>query len=259
MSTTSFVIPVKNRVEKLNKILSSIRTHYPQERIIIYSNGTQPENVPLIEDISVKYATETHFTEPIYSYDTPAKLFRDIFDIFNENPTDFLVRIDTDAHVHRKINDLDSYAYGVIGCVLDTQSQHNKVFQDAAHSGNFELTIPLPYVNAVIIFPKNIIQKFLTLQTFDAKNDDYYKQKYLKARLNAFFDSADKIPLSMDHILMMGCQDANVQLLDHPEIYSVTKAKNNNFYIGAKPLDSNACSNEINNGEKYAFVHPVDS
>ena len=264
MRTLSFIVPIKNEFERLPNVLSSIRLNYPDERVVIYSNDTLNCNISSIMICASSFNTETFFTTKIYDYEAPAKCYRDFFTIFYQLTTDYFIKLDTDSIVHKKIGSLDGFENNIFGCVhyaSGANPDSNKIFKSANLNHAFMvLTIP-DYVNGVIGFPKSVIDKFTELGTFNVENDLSFKERYMQNRSTDDLLSSDvpsKVPLSLDHIFMLGCKDAGIELKDHPEIYSVTWVGRNDVYMGVEFLDIDQCDLEINNSEKYAFTHPVN-
>jgi hypothetical protein len=265
MKTLTFIIPIKNETERLDSILTSIRNNYPTERIVLFANDVSEQNIPTMVQYSEQFNTEYVFTDKIYSYETPAKLFRDIFDIFMQKPTDFLIRIDTDAFVHKPISNLEGYEDCVFGCVHERDENtkepidsidKNKIFSASENQHSLSKVMPT-YVNGVIGFSAPLVQYFILKQTFAQKNDVLLIEKYKQSR-NITEEQLNTYPLWLDHILAIGCKEAGIKFKDHPEIYSLAYSRHVNLFMGNKFLNFQPCVDEINNKEKYAFVHPVD-
>jgi glycosyltransferase involved in cell wall biosynthesis len=263
MSTVSFIIPIKNEIERLDTILSSLRNSYPNERVVIFSNDTDISNITKITEKSVEYNCELSIVGKTYSLDTPAKVYREIFRLYNLSPTDFLFKIDTDSLIYHPIQDLENYKNTIFGTIHNTSDDgkalpsvsQTKIFTENLESSkNYKLTMPT-FVNAVIGFHSTVIQKFIDSKIFE--NDSFFKNEYIRKRgLNSVSLTTDNV--SIDFVLGIACKKLNITFKEHPEIYSVCYLRETNSFMSNTPLETQPTLDEINDNIKYAFVHPVN-
>ena len=261
--TISFFIPIKDEVDRIDNLLTNLRNFYPNERVVLYCNGTNEINVDILKQKSNDYKTEIIFTKCIYNTKKAGKLFRDMFNWYIQNPTDILLRLDTDADVYKKIQDFTGYENSVFGTVhrLDENknplpnTSNNKILNIATNVSNPYTVVMPTFVNGVIGFDSISINTFIENNIFSETNDEEYYNSFktLKGISNGPSDY-----ISMDFVLCEGIKKTNIRLLDHPEIYSVTFSNFLHLFYSNMILDSFTTLDELNNKEKYAFVHPVN-
>jgi len=264
MDNILIFIPVKNEINRLNILMPQLSAFYPTEKIVLYSNGSSDESVIAINSLASQYNNvETIFTTDIYQLSSCGVLFRDILNTFIKHQPDYILRIDTDVQINQRVDDFSGYEGSIFGCVhyVDENgtgfypTSSTKVFAPYyGTSGTYFNKMPT-YVNGIIGFSSRAMYSLLGNDTFSESNDITYADLFQQER--APFNPK-KHKFSLDYILMSGLQTTNIPLLDHPQIYSVTYLTGLNTFISNQLLDRDSTLAEINNKEKYAFVHPVN-
>lgn len=267
MDKISFIIPIKDEVNRLDDLMPNLRKFYPNERVVFYANGIEESSIKSLQNAASSYNAEIFITDTIYTYASAGKLFRDIFNIYQEHPTEFLLRIDTDSFIYSPLRSFNGFENSIFGCInlIDdngtplSNPDNNKVFQPSTGNHTFLINMPT-YLNGVIGFHKNVILNFIFNNTFAPENDEYYATSYINnVRKHVSNPSVlSGIKLSMDYVLSLGASSLNIKLLDHPQIYSVCYNKFLNGFISNISLDTTTTLNELQNSARYSFVHPVN-
>jgi hypothetical protein len=119
--------------------LSLLRKHYPNVRVIVRSDGDHdPLNHELTERFNVEYLAE----ERLYSIEHGGAMVARSLQLFLNMPTRYLIKIDTDTAVHRRLHFLPDISgiYGRIqtnkeglypsvqgGCVIFSQEAASRI------------------------------------------------------------------------------------------------------------------------------------
>lgn len=265
MNTLSFFIPIKNEVDRLAALLPNLRSVYPNERVILYSNGSDSAIISGLNNYSQRYNTEIFSNSgSVYLHNNAGQIFRDLINVYNESPTDYLIRLDSDCNIYSPLTGLESYSDSIFGCVHSASGISaylgDKIFiENESNNQKFFLTMPT-YVNGVIGYSSGALNQFIQNNSFDPSNDDSFYQSYCDFRSDRGSPTASGSKISIDYVLSHVASELNIPLLDHPQIYSVCIQNPDvrpSSYISNILLDTTATQSELNNSGKYSIVHPV--
>jgi len=262
----SFFIPVKNEVDRLGVLLPNLRTVYPNERIVLYSNGSDSVAISGLSNYSQEYNTEIFYNSgSVYLHDNAGQIFRDLINVYNESPTDYVIRLDSDCQIYSPLTGLESYSDSIFGCVHSASGvpaySNDKIFiENQSNNKKFFFAMPT-YVNGIIGYSSGALNQFIQNNYFDPSNDDSFYQSYCDFRSGCGFPTPSGSKIAIDYVLSYAASGLNIPLVDHPQIYSVCIQNPNvrpSSYISNILLDTTATESELNNSGKYAIVHPVN-
>lgn len=272
-NTISFIIPVKNDIERLDTLLPSLRQYYSNERVILFSNETTEENLNSLKTNYVnQYNLELYVTDSTYHTDTPAKVYREMFSQYVKFPTDYLIKIDTDGLIYNRLSalddsDLNIYYSCVFGSLHKIDNFYTPVFDFPTEKVykpilrtefyNYKIAMPT-FVGGIVGFSKSAILKLILNDSFSVEKDAYYQNLYSSTRPNVSAALLKTNKISIDFVLGVACSACDVPMVDCPEIYSVCYHPHTDSFVSNILLDQTATLNELSNSAKYCFVHPVN-
>ncbi len=107
----TFFTHVHRDAARLEWMLGQLRGHYPASRVIVCSDG-DPD--PQLEKIADNSGAEFHLGERLYAIEFGGRIMHRLLELFFEQPTAFLFKIDPDTGVHRRLAWLPRHS-GVFG------------------------------------------------------------------------------------------------------------------------------------------------
>ena len=85
--------------------LTHLRQHYPDAQLLMVSDGdTDPAWQRLADRFSARYVPG----QRLYKTEYGGQMIQRMLDLFAESPTNYLIKIDTDTWVHRRLRYLPS-------------------------------------------------------------------------------------------------------------------------------------------------------
>ena len=97
----TFVIGVYRDRLRAEGALARLREHFPDARVIVRSDGDRdPKNRELSERFDVDYREE----ERLYPIEHGGAMIARMLELFLEQPTRYLLKIDTDTAVYRRFH-----------------------------------------------------------------------------------------------------------------------------------------------------------
>jgi hypothetical protein len=112
-SELAFYIQVYKDKKIASRALSCLRKSYPDERVILLSDGDDDPEWPVI---AAAHSAEYVLGERLYQLRHGGMMCQRMFDLLLSQPADFLFKLDTDTIVHRRHKFLptDSGSFGTI-------------------------------------------------------------------------------------------------------------------------------------------------
>ena len=81
--------------------LNNLRRHYPQANVLIVSDG---DDDPAWPKLAQRYRARYVAGQRLYATEYGGRLIQRMLDLFLEQPTNYLIKIDTDTWTHRRLN-----------------------------------------------------------------------------------------------------------------------------------------------------------
>ena len=107
----TFFMGLYQDVDRAKGALARLRDHYPSAKVIVRSDGdNNAENSKLTERFGVEYLEEKR----LYPAEHGGAMITRILEILLDNPTRYLLKIDTDTAIYRRFNFLPEES-GVFG------------------------------------------------------------------------------------------------------------------------------------------------
>lgn len=102
MEKISFFMSVYDQLHDADLALGSIRRHYPQARIMLFSCGDHAG----FDGLSKRFGAEAIHTPNLHLSFYGGKIWTRILECFLQKPTEHLVKVDPDTRCHRMIDKL---------------------------------------------------------------------------------------------------------------------------------------------------------
>ena len=83
--------------------LRNLRRHYPQARVLMVSDG---DDHPRWNQIAQRFDARYVAGQRLYGTEHGGRLIQRMLDLYHEQPTPYLIKIDTDTWVHRRLTHL---------------------------------------------------------------------------------------------------------------------------------------------------------
>lgn len=99
----TFYLQVYRDQREAQWCLRHLRRHYPQAQVLIVSDG---DNHPRWNAIAQRFGARYVAGQRLYSTEHGGRLIQRMLDLYNEHPTPYLIKIDTDTWVHRRLTHL---------------------------------------------------------------------------------------------------------------------------------------------------------
>ena len=95
----TFLIGIYHDRKRAEGALSRLRTHFPQARVIVRSDGdVDPKNRELLARFDVDYREE----ERLYPIENGGAMIARMLSLFLEKPTRYLLKMDSDIAIYRR-------------------------------------------------------------------------------------------------------------------------------------------------------------
>ncbi len=102
-SDLTFYLQVYRDAREARWCLRNLRQHYPTANILIVSDG---DNDPVWPRIARRFGARYVAGQRLYDTEFGGRLVQRMLDLFAENPTPYLIKIDTDTWAHRRLRHL---------------------------------------------------------------------------------------------------------------------------------------------------------
>ncbi len=107
----TFFTHVHQDAVRLEWMLGHLRRHYPAVRVIVCSDGDGDPKLPRIAE---RTRAEFHLGERLYGIEAGGRIMHRLLELFFEQPTPFLFKVDPDTGFHRRLAWLPRHS-GVFG------------------------------------------------------------------------------------------------------------------------------------------------
>ncbi len=104
----TFYVNVYKNYEQADWCLSNLRQHFPDTRLLVVSDGDPDESYKAFED---KYGAVVKYQPRLFLYESKGMLLHQRILDFMEQPTKYLLKIDTDTGIHRRFKYLPKYEF----------------------------------------------------------------------------------------------------------------------------------------------------
>jgi hypothetical protein len=185
-----------------------------------------------------------------------------MFRLYNNAPTDFLIKMDAFGFVYSPIGELSAYNDCIFGSINEYDSStgtfissSNKIFATNTVSSTNYKPVMSSFINGIIGFNTNTVN--LILSGFGLYNNTFIANELISDKIikNLYEIGTDK--RTLNYSLALVCKKLEIPFIDHPSIYSVNYIDRDKSYFSNVPLDKESTLNELKNSEKYSFVYPI--
>jgi hypothetical protein len=222
-TTYTFICHAYHDVDQLSLNLPELRRCYPEERIVVISDG---DSDPRYAALAIRLGCELVAGERLYELGCGAAIISRLLSVFLEGPGDFLVKFDTDTRFFRQFVTIPpGHASGCIwgafgfryiqgGCRLLSRSGADKLAKSGLLTG----------------------PRYRDLESWcPPLAEDFYKR-------------SGKV--SEDFITRDAFLEAEIDIYDHPEVFSAGHVKR------WRAMDPQTLRRVINADRKYSVTHP---
>jgi hypothetical protein len=229
----SFIITCYNDYYFLESSLKSLRKIYPNTIVSVITDG---DNNSKIKNICNKFNALFFYFDRSYAIECGFKFWRNIFKVYDSNPTEFLIKLDTDVRIDREITLTKDYYDCMFGTIRNLPKQFIQ--------------------NGIRGFHKNVIQQIKNSSYY--YNDSHFTNKFLEGKI---FDTLNKYKsnnlISTEFLMYEMCTILeNIKIKDHPEIMSYWFNTTKNHYNHDKDNFSKEKFINIIKTRKPAIIHP---
>jgi len=201
--------------------------------VSVISDG---DNNSKIEDICNKFNASYFYFDRSYTIECGFKFWRNIFKVYDLNPTEFLIKLDTDVRIDREITLTKNYYDCMFGTIRNLPKQFIQ--------------------NGIRGFHKNVIQQIKNSSYY--YNDSHFTNKFLEGKI---FDTLNKYKsnnlISTEFLMYEMCTILeNIKIKDHPEIMSYWFNSTKNYYNHDKDNFNKEEFINIIKTKKPAIIHP---
>ncbi|MEM7625134.1 MAG: hypothetical protein AAF333_05845 [Planctomycetota bacterium] len=216
----TFYLQVYRDQREAQWCLRHLRKHYPQAQVLMVSDGDDhPRWNPIAQRFGARYVAG----QRLYGTEHGGRMIQRMLDLYNEHPTPYLIKIDTDTWTHRRLTHLPT------GC---------KVF------GTLEWTTcagqePLGFPNVqggFVGYTREAIQLIRTSKLLISNRLQDYGNTY--ADVQEIRRRAEEGMVSFDFLTRYACRSLGIECVEFEDVKSL--------YRGWVP--------EING--QFAFTHP---
>jgi len=228
-----FIITCYKDYHLLELLLGGLRKIYSNVKVSVISDG---DNNSKIEDICNKFNASYFYFDRSYTIECGFKFWRNIFKVYDLNPTEFLIKLDTDVRIDREITLTKNYYDCMFGTIRNLPKQFIQ--------------------NGIRGFHKNVIQQIKNSSYY--YNDSHFTNKFLEGKI---FDTLNKYKsnnlISTEFLMYEMCTILeNIKIKDHPEIMSYWFNSTKNYYNHDKDNFNKEEFINIIKTKKPAIIHP---
>jgi len=229
----SFIITCHKDHDLLVLLLNGLRRIYADIKVSVISDGDDDYR---IQNTCNKFNVSYFYFDRSYTIECGFKFWRNIFKVYDLNPTEFLIKLDTDVRIDREIILTKDYYDCMFGTIRNLPKQFIQ--------------------NGIRGFHKNIIQQIKNSAYY--YNDSYFTNKFLEGK---FFDTLNKYKpnnlISTEFLMYEMCTILeNIKIKDHSEIMSYWFNTTKNHYNHDKDNFSKEEFINIIKTRKPAIIHP---
>lgn len=223
-SDITFYIQVYRDFQDAEHCLKQLRLHYRTSRVIIISDG---DNDSRYERLSSQFNTEYRKGERLYPVEHGGRMLQRMFDAFLEQPSSYLIKLDTDTRVHRRLQYTPRGK--VVFGTLEWETHQGKTKLDFPNIQGGCLCFTLDSARAIADSKLLLSERLLDYRETYADNPDIIAR-------------AQNVGLiSSDFVIRYVCRQLNIPFIQFDEVKSL--------YRGRIPSD----------GGGFAVTHPHKS
>ena len=233
MNTLSFIITTHQDLPKLEHLAISLRAHYPTEIVSVLSDG---DDDPKIKELCEKHNFQYFLYPNSYKLEHGFRFWRNVFEVFAKNPTDYFIKLDTDVEVRGRLSeDLSPYRYTMFGSLVRTR-------------GNIKFV-----QNGIRGFSKEVVEVIKSSPHY--QDDQYFADAFKVKRIFNATQRLERGLISTEFLMYEMGQLENLPIMSHPEILSYWLCpKTNGYYNERGDLLTQEQFSERAKDAK--FVHP---
>ena len=198
----TFFMLVYRNYEAANRCLARLRSHFPEARVIVRSDGDSDQRH---EELIDRYAVEYHAERRLFPVENGGAIIVRMLELYLERPTRYLFKIDPDTTVHRRFR------------YLPAQEAHFGTLQGrrgfrSVQGGCMGLTLSVA---------ENILASRL-LESEDLKHPQACRNRSPYWRI--LTRRAERVGLtSFDWSLGWAVSELHISVLEFPEVYCRAK------------------------------------
>jgi hypothetical protein len=201
MTCLSFIITCYKDIDRLKLLTYKLKTHYT-EYISVVSDGDDSND---IKEFCEQEKLNYYYFDRSYTLESGFKFWRNVFEVYDKHPSEFLIKLDTDVDIRRKIILTDDLKNTMFGSVFDRTHQNKELGK---------------YIqNGIRGFHKDVIDKIKKSKFY--YDDIYFREAFLRSN---FFDVRNRLKsrgmISTDFTMYAMGKLESIQLKDHSEILS---------------------------------------
>lgn len=99
----TFYLQVYRDQREAQWCLRNLRKHFPRAQVLMISDG---DDDPRWNAIAQRFGARYVAGQRLYATEHGGRMIQRMLDLYNENPTPYLIKIDTDTWVHRRLTHL---------------------------------------------------------------------------------------------------------------------------------------------------------
>ena len=233
MNTLSFIITTHKDLPKLERLATSLRTHYSTEIVSVLSDG---DDDPKIKELCEKYNFQYFLYLNSYKLEHGFRFWRNVFEVFAKNPTDYFIKLDTDVEVKGRLpEDLTPYRFTMFGSLVRTRANINFV------------------QNGIRGFSKEVLGAIQSSSYY--QNDQHFADAFKAKRIFNATQRLERGLISTEFLMYEMSQLENLPIMSHPDILSYWLCPKTNGYYNEKGdlLTQEQFSERAKDAK---FVHP---
>jgi len=202
MPYLSYIITCYNDFDRLKSLAIKLTQHC-MDTVSVISDG---DNDPRIKQLCDEKKLNYYCFDRSYELDSGFKFWRNVFEVYDKHPSEFLLKLDTDVDVRGQITITSEYDNTMFGSMFD------RVYKNKTYDKYIQ--------NGIRGFHKDVIKKMKQSKFY--YDDIYFKEEFLK---NNLFDLSNRLKsqgmISTDFLMYVMTKLENIQLKNHEEILSL--------------------------------------
>jgi hypothetical protein len=184
--------------------LKKLRLHYKSSRVIMISDG---DNDPRYERLSKRFNTDFISGERLYPVENGGKMLQRMLDAFLEQPSSYLIKLDTDTRIHRRFRFMP--AGTVVFGTLEWETSQGKSRLDFPNVQGGCLGFTLESARMIADSGLLLSERLADYRGTYADNQDIIIR-------------AEKMGLiSADFIIRYACRQLDIPVVQFDEVYAI--------------------------------------
>lgn len=197
----TFYLQVYKDYQDARQCLERVRLHYPTSRIFMISDG---DNDSRYSRLSRRFNTDYLLGERLYPVENGGKMLQRMLDVFLEQPSSYLVKLDTDTRIHRRLRYMPTGR--VVFGTLEWETSHSRTRLDFPNVQGGCLGFTLASAQAIASSGLLVSEKLVDYRATYADNPDILIR-------------AEKVGLiSADFVIRYACRQLDITLVQFDEV-----------------------------------------